>query len=141
MRILLFLLALVSGSAHAESATNFGDYTVHYQAVPTTELPAAVAQAQGFVRSKNNYLLNVTVLKNDTGTGTAVSANITVTARDLVGKSTTIELKKVDEGSAIYYIGTFRVTHEDQWRFTLNATPEGQEKALVASWEQKFDTL
>lgn len=141
MRIVLFLLAFISSLAHAESSTNFGAYTVHYQAVPTTELPAAVAQAQGFVRSKNNYLLNVTVLKNDTGTGTAVSAKLTVTARDLVGKSTEIALKEVDEGDAIYYIGTFRVTHEDQWRFILNATPDGEEKALVASWEQRFDTL
>jgi hypothetical protein len=135
------VLTLVATSAMAEQSKDFGDYTIHFQAVPTEMLPAAVAREQGFVRSKQQWLLNVTVLKDNDATGVAVPAAVTVTARDLVGKPRAIALKKVDEGDTVYYIGTFRVTHDDLWRFALSATPEGSAKPLELTWEQRFDTL
>jgi len=141
MRSLLLLLIVLVGSAHAENSRNFGEYTVHFQAVPTIMLPPAVATAQGFVRAKNMYLLNVTVIKNNQSTGTPVTAKVSVQARDLIGKTTQIALKEVDQGDAIYYIGSFRVSNEDQWRFKLSVTPENSTSALEVSWEQKFDTL
>jgi len=141
MRLWLMLCLLASGLCCAEQSKNFGDYTIHYQAVPTDMLPPAVAQAQGFSRAKNQYLLNVTVLKNDAGTGVALAAEIRVEARDLVGAKTEIVLRKVQEKDSVYYIGTFRVTHEDLWRFKLSAIPEGSSQALEINWEQRFDTL
>jgi len=87
------------------------------------------------------YLLNVTVIKNNQSTGTPVTAKVSVQARDLIGKTTQIALKEVDQGDAIYYIGSFRVSNEDQWRFKLSVTPENSTSALEVSWEQKFDTL
>ena len=55
-------------SATAEQSDFFGDYTVHYNALPTDVLQPAVARSYGITRSKNRVLLNVSALKKVMGT-------------------------------------------------------------------------
>ena len=43
--------------------SSFGDFELHYNAVRTDELTAAVARAYGIERSANRVLLNVALLR------------------------------------------------------------------------------
>ena len=60
---LLLALGLLSLSAHAQQYEPVGDYQIHYSAVSTDFLPAAVAEAHGIQRSPAMALLNVSVLQ------------------------------------------------------------------------------
>ena len=127
--------------ASAENSQDFGEYVVHFNALTTDNLPPTVTREYGITRSKNRALLNVAVLKKVLGTtGQPVSASISVSASNLTGQRRDIELREIREGSAIYYIGEFGVTHEDNLDFTLIVQPEGLERPLQVQFQQRFFT-
>ncbi|MYF70586.1 MAG: DUF4426 domain-containing protein, partial [Proteobacteria bacterium] len=45
----------------------FGDYTLHFNALTTDQLPAEVAQRHGIVRSGNRAMLHVSILRKREG--------------------------------------------------------------------------
>ena len=59
----LALPVLAADAAKPERKEVFGDVTVHYSAFNSTFVQPATAQAAGLVRSKNQGIINVTVLK------------------------------------------------------------------------------
>ena len=127
--------------ASAENSQDFGEYVVHFNALTTDNLPPTVTREYGITRSKNRALLNVAVLKKVLGTtGQPVSASISVSTSNLTGQRRDIELREIREGSAIYYIGEFGVTHEDNLDFTLIVQPEGLERPLQVQFQQRFFT-
>ena len=83
---LLFLVLplLLPATAQAEQFQDFGDYVVHFNALPTSFLDPAVAKNYRIVRSKNRAMLNITVLKKVMGTaGSPVRATVTASAKNL----------------------------------------------------------
>ncbi|MCB1736227.1 MAG: DUF4426 domain-containing protein [Gammaproteobacteria bacterium] len=140
---LLFLVLplLLPSVSQAEQFQDFGDYVVHFNALPTSFLDPAVAKNYRIVRSKNRAMLNVTVLKKVMGTaGTPVRATVTASAKNLTDQLKDIEIKEVREGSAIYYIGEVRIANDETLDFTVNATPDGESEPRVVRFRQKFFT-
>ena len=76
-RWFLFVTALLlANPAGAQQAVEFDDYTVHYNALNTSELTPQIAQAYSIQRSSSRALLNITVLDSDQNPVTAgVTAN------------------------------------------------------------------
>jgi hypothetical protein len=135
---LSFLLAL---PASAENSQDFGDYVVHFNALTTDNLPPSVTREYNITRSKNRAMLNVAVLKKVLGTtGKPVSAEVSASASNLTGQRREIELREIREGSAIYYIGEFGVTHEEALDLTVIAQPEGHDRPLRVQFQQNFFT-
>jgi hypothetical protein len=140
--ISLFGALLLISSVHAQQAKEFGEYTVHYNALNTSQLTPAVAQAYSIQRSSSRALLNITVLK-DSGAGQpgAVEASITANAKNLTGQHRDIELRKITEADeAIYYIGEFRVNNMETFDFTVLVTPDGASVPLEVKFRQQFYT-
>jgi len=139
--MLAWLLTLFSLPVVAEQSVEFGDYTIHYNAFPTTILPAEVARGYGITRSKSRGLLNVTVLKKVLGTSSRpVEATLRVTAVNLTGQVREIPMRKVEEENAIYYLGEFVVRNEETLRFTVEVLPEHQGPGTKVEFSQQFFT-
>lgn len=142
------LLTLIFGSllftglpAHAENSTVSGGYVIHHNAFTTDILDPKVAAAYGIRRSKEQAMLNVSVIRGEPGMlGTAVAARVTVTARNLIGQERDIPMREIREGDAIYYIGDFPVSHKEKLDFFLQVTPEGETLPLKAQLQQQFYT-
>lgn len=118
------ILALLYGfqsAALAESSGSVGNYIVHYNALSTESLPPAVARAYGITRSKNRGLLNISVLKKGGGFQ-GVEAVIDVSATNLTGQLRNINLRKIEEQNAVYYISEFSVADQETLDFAIKVT-------------------
>ena len=118
-RIALLLMSLcLSLPALAEQKQSYGDLDVHYSAFNSGFLQPEIAAATGLVRSKSQGVVNVAVLK----AGTASSARVSGTVKNLLGQSSALSFKEVKEGKAIYYLAQFPFEQRETLRFTLNVT-------------------
>ncbi|MGB5337539.1 MAG: DUF4426 domain-containing protein [Gammaproteobacteria bacterium] len=135
------MVLLLPGSLSAENSKDFGQYVVHYNALATDMLPAEVARKYAIRRSQNSGMINVTVLKKVLGSpGQPVHALAEVSAQNLAGQSRSIEMREIREGNAIYYIGVFRVAHEETLKFDLKVRPQGTPDTFPVQFSQDFYT-
>lgn len=132
------LLPLV---ATAENMKDFGNYVVHYNALPTDMLPAQTAREYHITRSRTRGMVNITVLKKVLGSpGQPVHAFVEVKARNLAGQGRGIRMREIREGNAIYYIGEFGVAHEETLKFDIKVRPQGTRESLDVRFSQDFYT-
>lgn len=135
---LLFSFTLVN-SVQAEQSLTQNGYEVHYNAFNSGFLTPEVAQANGLTRSKVMALLNVSVLKiADDGTKRSVNALVSGEAKNLIGQIKTISFKKIDEGDAIYYLGSFRFSDEEMLNFDLDVQPDPNQSPISVRFSQTF---
>lgn len=128
---LSFFIAL---TAHADvkRKQSYGTLDVHYNIFNSTFLQPETAQAVGLNRSKNQAVLNVSMVKNSTGQKGAVSGSFD----NLLGQTETLSFKEVDEGEAVYYLAQFAITGQEILRFDLQVTDaDGQTHSLKFNQE------
>ena len=131
----------ISTSLWAEQSKTFSDYVVYYNAFSTDMLQPAVAKQYGIKRSKNRAMFNISVQKKIMGTvGQPVAADITGKAINLNAQIKTLKPRKIVEGTAIYYIGEFPVTHREVLDFDFDITPEGEDNHFNLKFRQQFFT-
>ena len=136
----LLLLAMTTVTL-AENATHADGYTIHHNAFLTSELSPEMASRYGIRRSSNRGMINISIIKEVPGTtGKAVTAKVTVTARNLRGQVRNIPLREVKEENAVYYLGDFLVENQEQITFNIEVVPEGTHKPLYATLKQQFFT-
>lgn len=140
MKRLLAALCLCSAAsfAHAEIAQKFGPIEIHYNALTTDELLPEVARTYKIERSKTRGMVTMSVLqRNKVGALVPVPAKFTMYVTNLNQQLANIEMRKIKEGSAIYYLGDFRVTAPDTLRFTTIIEVDGEPKHEMV-FTQKF---
>ena len=134
----LFPLFLLAVSAHAEQAQKFGNVEVHYNAMLASDLLPDVAKAYRIDRSKTRGIVTVSVLKkNSMGVAQPVPANLSAYLVNLNNQLGNIDMREIKEGTAIYYLGEFRVTPPDTLKFNVTVESPGEPKREV-SFSQKF---
>lgn len=135
-------LLILSATAQAQQARDFGDYVVHYNALNTDLLSPQVAQQYGIRRSSSRAMLNVTVLEKQPGEpGNPVRAAVEGSAKNLTGQIRDIEFREIEESAdAIYYIGELSVRNMETFDFTVRVTPEGADETLTVKFRQQFYT-
>ena len=123
-----------------ESFKEFGDFELHYNAVRTDRLSPEIARAYGIERSKNRVMLNVTMLRKeaDQAPRKPVAGEVSVDAYNLNGQQKNIEIRRVNEGEAIYYIGEAPISNHEILVFDIKATPTGEAKPLTAKFTREF---
>jgi len=118
---LLLLTACLSASALAadvikgERKETFGDITVHYNTFNSTFLQPDIAKAAELIRSKNQGVINVSVIKD----GKPLVANVTGTVKDLTSNSVPLKFRQVTEQGAIYYIAQYPVPQQETRTFEI----------------------
>ena len=118
---LLLLTACLSASAMAadvikgERKETFGDVTVHYNTFNSTFLTPDIAKAAELMRSKNQGVINVSVIKD----GKPLVANVTGTVKDLTSQSVPLNFRQITEQGAIYYIAQYPVEQQETRTFEI----------------------
>jgi hypothetical protein len=140
MKRLLAALCLcsVAAVAHAEISQKFGDLEVHYNALTTDELQPDVARTYKIERSKTRGLVTLSVLKkNKLGALTPVPAKLAIYVTNLTQQLANVDMREVKEGTAIYYLGEFRVAPPDTLKFTATIEVAGEPKHEM-TFDQQF---
>ncbi|MBK5517485.1 DUF4426 domain-containing protein [Pseudomonas sp. TH10] len=121
-RLALFLFtACLSASALAadvikgERQETFGDVTVHYNTFNSTYLQPDIAKAAELIRSKNQGVINVSVVKD----GKPLIANVTGTVKDLTSQSVPLNFRQITEQGAVYYIAQYPVDQQETRTFEI----------------------
>ncbi|WP_395374930.1 DUF4426 domain-containing protein [Marinicella sp. W31] len=136
-----FLSLLISTACFAEQKVSEGIYEVHYNAFTSTFLPLEVAKAYQIGRSKNRGLLNISVLKNMDGTNVATKAKIEIKAKNLLGQDKKVDLQEIVESEeAVYYLGKFAISDNEDITFNISVVPEGSNKPIQFKYAKEFFT-
>jgi hypothetical protein len=137
-QLAVLCLCSVAAIAHAEISQQFGPLQIHYNALTTDELQPEVARAYKIERSKTRGLVTMSVLKqNKVGVPTPVPAKLSVYVTNLSQQLANVEMREVKEGTAIYYLGEFRVAPPDTLKFTTTIEVAGEPKHEM-TFSQKF---
>ncbi|HQR48404.1 MAG TPA: DUF4426 domain-containing protein [Steroidobacteraceae bacterium] len=121
------------------TSRDFGDFQLHYNAVRSDVLTPDVARAYGIQRSANRVLLNVSVLKkNADGTTTPVDAAVTATAYNLNGQLKELTMRRITEGSSVYFIGEVAISGNEILVFDISAIPAGQASKYSVQFKREF---
>lgn len=133
------LLCCVVPVAHAEKSEKYGNVQVHYNAISTDILLPEVAKSYKIDRSKTRGLLTVSVLRNNkVGVPVPVAAKLAVYATNLTQQLAEIPMREIREGTAIYYLGEFRVAPPDTLKFTLAVETAGETKHEIVFSQQFY---
>jgi hypothetical protein len=107
-----------------ENSQSFGNLELHYNALRTDELTPDVARAYGIERSGNRVLLNVSLLqKAPDGRTTPIDGTVTASARNLNGQLKDLQMRRVQEGPSIYFIGEVGISGNEIVVFDIDVTP------------------
>jgi len=139
----LMALPLTCTFAATNSSMTQGDYTIFYTAFTSDTIQPKMAKVYNIKRSKNRGLLSISVVKktlSPSPMGTPVKAEVKAAATNLTGQLKDIELRQIDEGTAVYYISEFPVAHKEVLDFTLNITPNGESRPIEVKFRQQFYT-
>ena len=126
--VALIAACLLSLPATAEQKETLGDWDVHYIVLNTTFLTPEIAKANRIVRSKNNALLNISVL--DKETKKAQNLSVMGNARNLLGTTKELNFKKVVDGEAIYYLAVLPHDHRENYRFSIDIQQGNNQQTL-----------
>lgn len=123
-----------------ETFKDFENYEVHYNAVRTDSLTPVVAKSYGIQRASNRVMLNVTVLRKtgDRQPRVPVEAQVAVDAYNLNGQLKGMQVRRVSEGDAIYYIGEATISGNEILVFDIKVTPQGEQSPLEVKFKREF---
>lgn len=122
-RLALFVLtaclsvtAMAADTIKGDRQEKFGDVTVHYNTFNSTFLTPDIAKAAQLARSKNQGVINVSVLKD----GKPQMAQVSGTVKDLTSQSVNLKFREITEQGAIYYIAQFPVDQQETRTFKID---------------------
>jgi hypothetical protein len=121
------------------TSTDFGDVVVHYNAIRTDQLQPEIARAYGIERSANRVLVNVAMLtKSPDGTTQPADGTITATARNLNGQLKNLQMRRIQEGTSIYFIGEVGISNEEILVFDIDVDPSGTASRHTVQFKREF---
>lgn len=108
--------AMAADVIKGDRQEKFGDVTVHYNTFNSTFLTPDIAKAAELTRSKNQGVINVSVLKD----GKPQMAQVSGSVKDLTSQSVNLKFRQITEQGAIYYIAQFPVDQQEVRTFSIN---------------------
>ena len=131
----LTLLLVNSSMATAEQFKEFANLEVHYIAIPSTFIQPVIATQYKIKRSKNNGLLNISILDTKQN-NKSLTAVLTGTGKNLIGQTQQLVFTQIKEGDAIYYLAEYPYTNEEIVNFDINIKTE--KKSNTLKFQHKF---
>lgn len=104
---------------------------MHYSTFISTFLQPDIAKAAELVRSKNQGVINVSVIKAGKPVVTQVSGSV----KDLTSNSIPLKFKQINEQGAIYYIAQYPVNQQETRTFTINVDTGGKTETISFNQE------
>ncbi len=107
-----------------DTQKDFEDLEVHYNAIRTDQLTPEVARAYGIERSPTRVLLNVAMLaKTPGGAAKPVDGTVSASAHNLNGQLKSLAMRRVQEGTAVYFIGEVGISGDEILVFNIDVEP------------------
>ena len=138
-RLALFLLTaclsittMAADVIKGERKETFGDVTVHYNTFNSTFLTPDIAKSAELIRSKNQGVINVSVIKD----GKPLVSNVSGTVKDLTSQSVPLNFKQITEQGAIYYIAQYPVDQQEVRTFDIKV--QTGDKTNTISFQQEL---
>ena len=133
---LSLLFGVTSGWAQNPNEVSFGDYTVNYNAFPSTTLEPAIAKALGISRADYRGIVTIAVRK---GAGNPVEAAVQGNVTNLIGQRPRLKFQKVEDAESIYYLGEFSIPREsDQLTFNITVQPTGESERREIEFKRHY---
>ena len=121
------------------TSSDLGDYQLHYNAIRTDVLSPEVARAYGIERSANRVLLNVSLLrKTADGTTSPADGAVTASAYNLTGQTKELTMRRISEGTSVYYIGEVGISGNEILVFDIEVVPPGQNTRHTVRFKREF---
>ena len=141
--ILLIAACLLPLTASAEISKKFGDVEVHYNALLTDNLKPDVAKNYNIIRSHTRGMLTLSVLKkNKLGVQQPIKADVSAYFVNITNQLGDIDMRQIQEGNAIYYLGVFRVSTPETLTIYVTVKPKengGDSGPYKFSFKQDFE--
>ncbi|MGF6089143.1 DUF4426 domain-containing protein [Pseudomonas sp. 18173] len=138
-RLALFLLtaclsvtAMAADVIKGERKETFGDVTVHYNTFNSTYLTPDIAKSAELIRSKNQGVINISVLKE----GKPLMAQVSGSVKDLTSQTVPLQFKQITEQGAIYYIAQYPVDQQEVRTFDIKV--QTGDKTNTISFQQEL---
>ncbi len=132
LAVCLSFFMVLTVHAEVKRKQSFDALDVHYNIFNSTFLEPDTARAVGLSRSKNQAVINISMVKD----GKGQKGSVTGGYKNLLGQSTTLTFKEIDEGNAVYYLSQFPITSQELLRFELQVTDsEGKSHSLKFNQE------
>jgi|SRR5690606_11419683 len=117
-----------------------GGYVVHFNAVPTTQIPPEAARSYRITRSPNRALLNIAVQKKGEAANQAVAAEVQASATNLTGQRRDLSVREVRDGGSIYYLAETGISHLETLNFEVAVLPAEASQPITLRFQQQFFT-
>jgi hypothetical protein len=128
-----------AGAPTEPTFQDFGNFQVQFNAIRTDQLTPAVARAYAIERSGNRVMLNVSLLrKTADGKTEPVDGVVSATAYNLNGQLKDLKLRRITEGSSIYFIGETDISGSEILVFNIQAAPLGQSEKYSVQFKREF---
>ena len=114
--------------------TRADNYTISHVVFNSTFVLPEVAKAYGIKRSKNESLLNVSIIPD--GTHGSVPATLSGTVTNLMQQQKVLSFKEIQEDGVSYYLAPVRIGNEEVLRFKLEVTPLNGDKSYEVTFKQ-----
>ena len=111
----LSVTAVAADAIKGERQEKFGDVTVHYNTFNSTYLTPDIAKSAELIRSKNQGVINISVLKE----GKPLMAQVSGSVKDLTSQTVPLQFKQITEQGAIYYIAQYPVDQQEVRTFDI----------------------
>lgn len=138
-RLALFVLtaclsvtAMAADLIKGERKETFGDVTVHYNTFNSTYLTPDIAKSAELIRSKNQGVINISVLKE----GKPLMAQVSGSVKDLTSQAVPLKFKQITEQGAIYYIAQYPVDQQEVRTFDIKV--QTGDKTNTISFQQEL---
>ncbi|MCG9583993.1 DUF4426 domain-containing protein [Vibrio tubiashii] len=135
--ITLILATALALPAWAGQFKTIKDVEVHYSAFNSTFLTPQVARSYKLKRNGYSAILNISVLDNSQVGKPAITAELSGSAKNLIGQTRELSFREVKEGSAIYYLAEFPISDEERLTFNIDVSA-GNKGAGALKFTQKF---
>ena len=116
---------------------SFGDYTINYNAFPSTTLEPSIANALDITRASYRGLVTIAVRK---GEGNPVDAKVKGTVTNLLGQRPKLKFQRVKDAESLYYLGQFDIPRDssDQLTFNITVQPNGETKKKTIEFKRSY---
>ena len=120
---------------------DFGSHVVHVNALTTDQLTPSVATTYDIVRSDSRAMLNVVILeKDDSAQGKPSIGAVSMNAVNLTGQLKSLDIRQIQDGENIYYIGDVSVDNHETLKFNIDVIPDGYSTPMRLTYSRTFYT-
>ena len=114
-----------------------GEWTLYYNAYPSTDLEPAMAQAYGIVPRPRSALVSVSLTRAGNPRA-ATDATVEITARSLIGQTRDVKTRRLERDGVVSWLGELDASDREQLVFTVRASVPNAAAPIVAEFRREL---